>query len=329
MNQKEARGSGMPRSEESLQPSYNEAARYAFKHLYPEGLLRFLVEGVFKHWKYTGWVDSQAVSFPGDPERRCDTVARFERIDGDRLPVALVVEFETAPGSDMYPREGEYCWRLRREAPFQSRPGVPYDVVGAIVFLTGPRQPSLWRMKPDDFCDLGMVMECAVPCFRDMDVMQVVARIAGKELSPALLPFSPLMGGADRTEAAVACRDLLKQETDQRKRKDMAAVALVLANLNAKPEVWRSAFMELQMDANTSPMLVEFIGKGRSEAAAAVRSAMIAGLEQTMKTTVPDDVRKRIEAQVDVNTLASWCATSGRCASWDQVRVMVGLPAVS
>jgi hypothetical protein len=111
-------------SEDSLQPRYNEAARYAFKHIYPEGFLRFLVSAAFARWKCTGWVNSQVVSFPGDPERRCDTVAELQRIEGDRLPVALVVEFETAPASDMYPREGEYCLRLRREArPFTHGPG--------------------------------------------------------------------------------------------------------------------------------------------------------------------------------------------------------------
>lgn len=317
------------------QPSYNEAARYAFKQIDPEGFLRFLVEEAFKHWKCTGWVDSQVVSFPGDPERRCDTVARFERIDGDRLPVALVVEFETAPGSDMYPREGEYCLRLRREVPFQARPGVPYDVVGAIVFLTGPSQPTLWRMQPDDFCGLGTLMQCAVPCFRDLDVMQVLARIDRGEWSPALLAFSPLMGGADKEEAAAACRDLIKRQSDEARRKNLAAVTLVLANLNAKPDVWQSAFQELQMDANTSPMLLDFIQKGRSEgrsqgrseAAAAMRSAMIAALEQNLKTMVPEDVRKQIEAQTDLNTLAAWCVGTSRCGNWDQVRSMVGVPA--
>lgn len=175
--------------------------------LYPEGFLRFLVGAAFARWKFTGRVDSQVVSFPGGPERRCDTIAEFTRIDVDRLPVALVVEFETDPGSEMYPREGEYCLRLRREVPFQSKPGVPSDVFGAIVFLTGPKQSAVWQMRPDDFCGLGMVVDCAVPCFRDMGVMAEVGLIERGDLSPALLPFTPLMGGSERPEAAAACRE--------------------------------------------------------------------------------------------------------------------------
>ena len=96
--------------------------------------MRYILPGVFACWRWTGWEDTQTVDFPGDPERRCDTLARFERIDGSRPPVLLVLEFETEPGSDMAPREGEYRLRLRRKAPFQRDPRVPYDVVGAVVY---------------------------------------------------------------------------------------------------------------------------------------------------------------------------------------------------
>ena len=126
-----------------MKTSFNEAARYAAKQIAPEAFLRHLLPSVFVRWRWIGWDDSQTVSFPGDPERRCDTVARFERIDGSRPPVALVLEFETEQSADMAPREGEYRLRLRREAPFQSKPHVPYDVVGAIVYLTG--RPSQRR----------------------------------------------------------------------------------------------------------------------------------------------------------------------------------------
>src|SRR5207249_2331205 len=125
---------------------------------------------------------------------------------------------------------------------------------------------------------------------------------------PALLAFSPLMGGADKAEAAVACRDLIKQETNERRRKDMAAVTLVLANLNADPDAWQSAFQELQMDVNTSPMLVEYIRKGRSEGAVALRRALRRTLEQCASGPMPEDVGKRIEAQQDLTTLSDWCA---------------------
>ena len=160
-----------------MKTSYNEAARYAAKQVSPEAFLRHLLPKVFAHWRWIGWDDSQTVAFPGDPERRCDTVARFERIDGSRLPVLLVLEFETEPTSDMAPREGEYRLRLRRESPFQSKPRVPYDVVGVIVYLTGTRQPATWEMRPDDFAGLGMTITARVPCFREESASLLTMRL--------------------------------------------------------------------------------------------------------------------------------------------------------
>jgi hypothetical protein len=248
-----------------------------------------------------------------------------------------VVEFETTPGSDIYPREGEYCLRLRREVPFQPSPGVPYDVVGAIVFLTGPKQPTLWRMQPDEFCGLGMLMECAVPCFRELDVMQTLARIDAGDLSIALLAFSPLLGGADAAEAAIACRDRIKRETNDRLRKDLAAVALVLANLNVNLAAWKSAFQEMQMDVNTSPLLVEFVqkgrtegeAKGRAEGAVALREALQHTLVQCAGGSLPEDVCKRIEKEEDLRTLSKWCGDAFRCDTWDKARQLLGLSAAS
>ena len=79
---------------------YDQAARYAARRVDDEGFLRWaLGSEVFAAWRWAGWLDTQSVPFPGEPDARCDTVAAFERQAGDSPPCAAVVEFVSEPGA--------------------------------------------------------------------------------------------------------------------------------------------------------------------------------------------------------------------------------------
>lgn len=55
---------------------FDQAARYAVRRLDPEGFLRWLLgEHLWSAWSWRGWLDTQTVPFPGEPDRRCGTVA--------------------------------------------------------------------------------------------------------------------------------------------------------------------------------------------------------------------------------------------------------------
>jgi hypothetical protein len=49
---------------------YDQAARYTVKGLDAHGFLRWLLTAVFVAWRWDGWVDTQTVAFPGEPDRR-------------------------------------------------------------------------------------------------------------------------------------------------------------------------------------------------------------------------------------------------------------------
>ena len=301
-----------------MNTSYNEAARYTAKQIVPEASLRFLLPSVFLHWRWLGWDDSQTVSFPGDPERRCDTVARFERIDGTRPPVLLVVEFETEPGSDMAPREGEYRLRLRRESPFQTEPRVPYDVVGAIVYLTGPAQPATWTMTPDDFAGLTMTITARVPCFRNESAMALFDAIAAGTTSKGLLAWVPLMGGSDTPEAVARWVELAIAEPNDRIRRDVGVFANAFAPLNPRPDLWRAALEGWQV--KTSPYLDEIAREVRVQTRKEMLIEVIGG---HLGQEIPHDILSRIEHEQDLPRLKRWSTVIANVSSFDELRTLL------
>ena len=302
-----------------MNTSYNEAARYTAKQIAPEAFLRFLLPSVFLHWRWLGWDDSQTVSFPGDPERRCDTVARFERIDGSRPPVLLIVEFESEPASDMAPREGEYRLRLRRESPFQTEPRVPYDVVGAIIYLTGPPQPATWTMSPDDFAGLGMTITARVPCFCEESAKALFDAMVAGTTSRGLLAWVPLMAGSDTPEAVARWVELALAEPNDRIRRDVGVFANVFANLNPRSDLWRTALEGWQM--KTSPFLDEIVRETTQEVEGrSGRQMLFAVIGSRLGKSIPDEIRRRISAEKDFARMIRWTESMGNISSFQKLR---------
>ena len=56
---------------------FDKAARYAAKQLNAEGFLRGCWVMLLTHWRWMG-VDAQTLPFPGEPDRRSDTIAAFD-----------------------------------------------------------------------------------------------------------------------------------------------------------------------------------------------------------------------------------------------------------
>lgn len=113
----------------------------------------------------------------------------------------------------------------------------------------------------------------------------------------------------------------------------MAALVQVMAGLNAAPAVWRSAFQEMDMDRATSLFLVEYINKGRApghdEGVAAMHRVLRQSLEQRAGSSMPEDVRLRIEAEKDSAKLEQWCGDGLKCSTWEDARKLLRLPSGS
>ncbi|MGC1649809.1 MAG: hypothetical protein WA741_28625, partial [Candidatus Sulfotelmatobacter sp.] len=136
----------------------DQAARYAARRLNATAYLRELTgEKFWQAWQWRGWLDSQTIPFPGESDRRLDTLAWFNHADGASPPLALAIEFLARARADVLPRMAEYTLRVHRELPFQKDPIVPYLVIGVVVNLSGSLSRQQWSMLPIDTNEVALV----------------------------------------------------------------------------------------------------------------------------------------------------------------------------
>jgi hypothetical protein len=300
--------------------TFDQAARYAARNLDAAGFLVWLFRVAAALWRWSGWVDTQQVAFPGEPDRRCDTVARFERRRGDQPPVAAVVEFMTRPSADIYPRLAEYALRVHREVPFHKRPRVAYRVVTALVHLTGPAPNPDWSLEANDFGDLGLWIKCRALTFADVEAGALFAEIESGATSRALLAWGPLLKGADDPAVVAEWKRLALREPDQRRRRDYGGLAKVFSRLAKREEVW-SPYLE-GMNVEESSVLREWADSG---AVKALREKVMLVLRDRFPGAVPSDLESALNRQRDAAVMSQWFDQAFRAKTLDEVRSAFGL----
>src|SRR4051812_42801308 len=110
-------------------------ARYAIK-LAPMQTLRWVEPELSADLDFSGWLDTEMIAFPGEPRRRCDTVARLLSRSGGEPPWAMALEVEARPRSAIEGRLVEYLLRLFRKIRYGPEKD-PYQIAGALLVLTG------------------------------------------------------------------------------------------------------------------------------------------------------------------------------------------------
>jgi hypothetical protein len=220
----------------------DQAARYAARRLNATAYLRELMgETFWQVWRWRGWLDSQAIPFPGEPDRRLDTLAWFDRPDAASPPLAVVIEFLARASDDVLQRLAEFMLRVHREMPFQEQvPRVPYLVIGIVVNLAGSLARNRWSMLPIDtsqvtsgdeveegfaaenISNLGLMLTVGVRNLERRSARRLLKRVADGA-ARTLLAFLPLYAEADQTDVAREWAVLVGAEADERIRADMAA----------------------------------------------------------------------------------------------------------
>src|SRR5689334_507309 len=112
----------------------DQTARYALK-MAPAEALHWLVPDLNPDLVFRRWLDTEMIAFPGEPKRRCDTVAELVSRGGAGPPWALVLEVEARLRSTILDRLLEYQLRVMRKL----RHGPPrrdrYQVAGVLILL--------------------------------------------------------------------------------------------------------------------------------------------------------------------------------------------------
>jgi hypothetical protein len=301
---------------------WDQAARYAAK-LDAPGFFRWLLEGAVENLTFTRWLETQTIPFPGEPDRRCDTVAEVHRADGLGPPWALVVEFQTEPDPDMQERLLEYLGRLRREVRHGPHGRDRYPVAALLVNLTGAGHGRDLDMMLPGPAKWGTWSRVGGADLVSVDAAAALARIAAREVTAALLPWLPLMQGAGEPAVIAEWVRLAQAESNPRRRQDYGRLARFFAELVAGEQVWKQALENWNMKESKylKELLEQDRAEGRAEGRAdAMKSTLLRVLRSKAAEPLPADLVAAIEAQGDADELLRWFDMALIAPSLEQFR---------
>jgi len=298
---------------------FDQASRYAARHLDVPGFFRWLLGDSFlTAWHFLDWLDTQAVPFPGASDRRCDTVAAFERRNADHAPLAVVVEFMSQTRRVTLRRLTQYGLQIQEDCPFQHDPRVEYDFVGAVVNLTGGVQEETLTIAPPDVGELGLRARFAVRTLASMSAATMLEQVAAGQHSRAMLVWCPLMSDGDDEDLIRRWRAEVEREPDMRVRGDVTELALVFAELSKRKTLWQRVLEGMNVERSQVVLGWEQRGEQRGEQKATRRS-LIEVLQARFGKELPSWVIQKIEAEPNVSTLTAWLATAATVDSLDKL----------
>jgi hypothetical protein len=256
--------------------------------------------------EFLGWLDTRTIPLPGEPDRTCDTVAELADRRAPEARWALVLEFQTEPRGDILDRLLEYQARLRRELRHGAPRPRPYALAGAVVHLTGPEQPDALVMDLPG-TGVGLALRVGARALREVEAADLLAEIEAGRTARGLLPWVPLMRGAERADIIGRWKDLAGRETDSVRRATAGALALIFAELADRQPPWRAALEGWNMVEST--VVAEWIAqgeaKGRAEGEAkAKRADLLRLLQLRFAEPIAAQVAATVEAQADLEILA-------------------------
>jgi hypothetical protein len=124
------------RERERIMAELDQTARSGLK-LAPEEPLRWLLPKLSPDLAFRRWLDTEMIAFPGEPQRRCDTVAELVSRSGTSPPWAVVLEVEARPRATIIARLLEYLARLMRKLRHGPHGRDRYQLAAVLLVLTG------------------------------------------------------------------------------------------------------------------------------------------------------------------------------------------------
>ena len=326
---------------------FDQAARYLAKRR-PEGFFAWTLPGSAGRYRFAGWIDTNLPSFPGEPDRIPDTVGEFAPAGEGRDRWLVGVEFQSEPHSDMLERMGEYLYRLRREVRSGRGRSGKYAVLGVVINLTGAPQPAELDMTDPGLGGAGARLRLVVRTLREEEAGATLGEIAAGRADRCVLPWVPLLKGAEKAEIITEWRRLAEDDPDPHLRADYGAIALTFADLADRRPAWvtglegfnvkesqvlRQLMREVLEDA-TKESRQEGIREGRQEGLqmgelSRLREDVRLILSVRLPAPTPEDVERAIASAADVSVLTRWLQAAAMATSWEDFRSQLSGPSVN
>lgn len=307
---------------------YDQASRYAVK-LDPPGFLSWLLVGLDPDLRFSRWLDSQTIPIPGDPDRRCDTVAELVHSSGTGPPWALVLELQTRPDPEILDRVLEYLARFRREIRHGPHGRDKYLLGAAVINLTGGVQGGSLDMALPGSTGIGLHWHIHVRTMAEENAAAIRQGINQRQIPRCLLPWIPLMTGGGEKSIIQEWKRLALLEPDSRRRSDFGLLARGLSPLTHCEEIWK---MELNgWNVDESPIARELVEKGEKRGIQqgillTKREVLLQLLAAKFPGPFPSEILASVQAQPDPVTLSLWFDVAVKASSLAEVQAAMQMP---
>ncbi len=297
---------------------YDQASRFAVK-LAPAGLLHWRLPLLDADLVFARWLETQNVAFPGEPDRRCDTVAEMVSASGQQPPWALVIETQSEPEPAMAERELEYVLGVRRQLRHGPLGRDKYLVGALLINLTGAKQDGRLDMAPPGRTQLELHWGMEVCTMSEESAATLLRRIAAAELPRDLLVWTPLMADGDDLVVISEWKRLALLQPEARRRAEYAGLALVFAELANRRDIWAEALKEWNM--RESVIANEWKNEGRVQGRIeSRREDLLKVLQARFPGPLPGEVVQVVNTQDNADSLTNWLIAAATAPTIEQFR---------
>jgi hypothetical protein len=302
---------------------FDKACRYLAKRQ-PAGLFAWLLPGHEQLLAFDDWVDTRRLPFPGEPDRTCDTVARFrDRTEPGRFWL-LVLEFQSHPERWMLLRLLRYQGALLWEFRPPGRRGQLPSVGGVLVNLTGRSRRRRFDMVLATNPDVSHRFGVEVRNLAGDSAAQTLQAIATGRLQRCVLPWIPLMHGGAESGMIREWLRVVAEEPDESLRREYAGLAVVFAGLAGCRPLWERAVEDSGMHDKWKRS--EVMEEMRVEGEIRARRADLLELLQIRFDAVPEDIAAAVAEMTDRVRLARWFRHAAKAKSLESFRAAVRVP---
>lgn len=299
---------------------FDQAARFIVK-ADAVGHIRWLFPGLADRMQVLRWLDAQSAPRPGEPDRRCDTIAEVVDRTGQTEPCAIVVELFTSPDPEAVVRTLEYLGRFARELRHGPHGNDWYNLSAGMTFLTSaPEIVELRSSLPDEQQTLLFA-----PHLRIVSAEVAVATLQAFEDNRCgwgILAWCSLIQGGQDLEFVARWRGVVERLSDLGVQRILVDIVQVFAQLTDSGPIWKKGLEDMLITESILMREQRDIGAAQG-ALKARREDLLAILEA--RFTVPSQVREHIEQQTDLQLLARWLTLAATQPDIDAFRSAIGL----
>ncbi len=292
---------------------FDQASRFAAK-LDSPAFLSWLL-GSPHSFEFRGWLDTRDLPFPGETDRVSDTVAHVENVAQHGVPWAVAVEFQTQPDPTMFGRMLGYLSGLWLTRKPDAERGSRFHLGAAVVNLTGSGSASREMSWP--VVGLHTQLTIVERNFESESADDLLTGIEAGQWSRCLLPWVPLMSGAENPDTIDRWVALGSLESDRQRRAQFGTIALLFARRVGRGTIWEEKLKEWNVEEST--YVNEWIAVGEKRGEKLKAQATILRLGAQRLGTAPATIEAAVRAIQDNARLERILDRLFNATSWDDL----------